>query len=85
MMTKLRLAAGLSAAFITKGKFIAAVSAAALFAFPAVLTSAASEDGGWTEVMETIHHDEEGHYENQKTGEAEVVDKKAWTRPRTVL
>ena len=78
MMTKLRLAAGLSAAFITTGKFIAAVSAAALFAFPAVLTSAASEDGGWTEVMETIHHDEEGHYENQKTGEAEVVDKKAW-------
>ena len=75
MMTKLRLAAGLSAAFITTGKFIVAVSAAALFAFPAVLTSAASEDGGWTEVMDTIHHDEEGHYENQKTGEAEVAEK----------
>ena len=34
--------------------------------------------GTWQEVTGTVHHDEEGHYEKEKTGETEVVDKEAW-------
>ena len=26
----------------------------------------------------TVHYDEEGHYEKEKTGEIEVVDREAW-------
>ena len=41
-------------------------------------------DGKWTEVMETIHHDEEGHYEEQQTGTKKVVDKEAWDERITI-
>ena len=41
-------------------------------------TAAAPGTGAWEEVMETVHHDEEGHYESRKTGEKEVIDKEAW-------
>ena len=35
-------------------------------------------EGEWTEVTETVHYDEKGHYERRKTGEKEVIDKKAY-------
>jgi len=38
----------------------------------------ASDTGSWEEVMETVRHDEEGHFEYRKTGEEVVVDKEAW-------
>ena len=41
-------------------------------------------DGKWTEVMETVHHDEEGHYEEQQTGTKKVVDKEAWDERITI-
>ena len=59
-----RLAAGLSAAIICSVAFKVA--------------AAAEETGSWTEIVRTVHHYEEGHYENRKTGETEVVDKEAW-------
>lgn len=34
--------------------------------------------GTWQEVTGTVHYDEEGHYEKEKTGEIEVVDREAW-------
>ncbi len=48
---------------------------------PAMIAAPDAEepgDGEWREVIEEVYHDEVGHYENQKTGEVEVVDKEAW-------
>ena len=48
---------------------------------PAMIAAPDAEepgDGEWAEIIEEVYHEEEGHYENQKTGEVEVVDKEAW-------
>ncbi len=37
--------------------------------------------GEWQEKTETVHHDAEGHYEQQQTGTKTVVDKEAWDEP----
>ena len=35
-------------------------------------------NGRWEEIIETIHHDEQGHYEKVQTGTKTVIDKEAW-------
>ena len=35
----------------------------------------------WVEQTETIHHDEEGHYETVQTGTETVIDEEAWDEP----
>ena len=35
-------------------------------------------EGKWEEIIETVHHKEQGHYEKVQTGTKTVVDKAAW-------
>ena len=35
----------------------------------------------WIEQVETIHHEEEGHYETVQTGTETVIDEEAWDEP----
>ena len=53
---------------------------AALFKIAAPDASTTGE-GRWEEIIETIHHDEQGHYEKVQTGTRTVVDKDAWDEP----
>ena len=39
-------------------------------------------EGKWEEIIETIHHNEQGHYEKVQTGTKTVVDKEAWDEQR---
>ena len=72
MGNRIRLAAGLLAAMMV----ILTGTVHAASAVPDTENTGSS--GEWKEVLDTIHHDEEGHFENRKTGEIEVTDKAAW-------
>ena len=37
-----------------------------------------ASEGRWEEIIETIHHDEQGHYEKVQTGTKTVIHKEAW-------